>query len=103
MEYHPEKLRPFIRHMSDDQLAKFRELAMKQLGWNQHSPERSRRYLEILDDIDRERGSRYEFHKRDELRNALIRFLQSNCALGESLDRAAARWANAIENAGTSV
>jgi hypothetical protein len=85
--------------MRDDELrAMYQEINADSYMLKWHSLKCGR----ILDEIVRVQNARHESWKRNELRDALILFLKNNANLGRSLEYAADRIADAIENAGGS-
>jgi hypothetical protein len=99
VENHSRRLESQIRHLPDEELRAIRNDIMGDTLLREWYPKKCAR---VLDEIARVEHWRHENRKRNELRDALILFLNGNANLGGSLEHAADRIADAIENAGGS-
>lgn len=97
VKYEPTFLLARIPHMPPDE----REELYRELRDNSYFakywPSHTR---QVMDSIVQVRAQQHEWRKREELRDAVINFLNGNAGLAGSIERAAERIADAIENAG---
>ena len=87
-----------IPRLSDSELIRLERLARSHVYFR--NPSSNTHLLRVLDSVAAIQSTRREESKREQLRDALIEFLQSNTHLGNSMTQAAETIAQAVESSG---